>query len=90
MTERDDFILGSNSATEENTLLSAKSRRRMQKSKADNTLKSYAADWNDFAEWCDDKGFSALPCTPESIVNYINELADISKANTVSLSLIHI
>ena len=84
MTERDDFILGSNSATEENTLLSAKSRRRMQKSKADNTLKSYAADWNDFAEWCDDKGFSALPCTPESIVNYINELADISKANTVS------
>ena len=65
-------------------MLSAKSKRRLKNAKSDNTLKSYAADWNDFSDWCNNKEITSLPCRPEDIVNYINDLADHAKANTVS------
>lgn len=84
MNVRDDFFLYKNDNINKNIKLSAKSKRRMNKSKADNTLKSYSADWNDFTYWCDIHKVSPLPCTPETIVNYINDLADHAKANTVS------
>lgn len=84
MNVRDDFLLYNNDSINENVLLSAKSKRRMQKSKSSNTLKSYAADWNDFTDWCEAKKITPLPCHPEDIVNYINDLADHAKANTVS------
>lgn len=84
MNIREDFYLVDNEAINSNEILTAKSKMRMQKSKADNTIKSYSADWNDFADWCTAKKVSALPCLPETIVNYINDLADDAKANTVS------
>ncbi|MBP3231485.1 site-specific integrase [Anaerovibrio sp.] len=84
MNVRDDFFLYKNDNINKNIKLSAKSKRRMNKSKADNTLKSYSADWNDFTYWCDIHKVNPLPCTPETIVNYINDLADHAKANTVS------
>lgn len=84
MNLRDDFYLAENDVINSNDILSAKSKLRMQKSKADNTIKSYSSDWNDFAQWCEWKKVSALPCLPETIVNYINDLADDAKANTVS------
>lgn len=84
MNVRDDFFLFKNDNINKNIKLSAKSKRRMNKSKADNTLKSYSADWNDFTYWCDIHKVNPLPCTPETIVNYINDLADHAKANTVS------
>lgn len=84
MNIREDFYLIDNDVINNNDILTAKSKRRMQKSKADNTIKSYSADWNDFADWCEVKKVSALPCLPETIVNYINDLADDAKANTVS------
>lgn len=84
MNIREDFLLYDNKEINKNVLLSAKSKRRMQKSKSDNTLKSYAADWNDFTDWCEAANLSPLPCRPEDIVNYINDLADHAKANTVS------
>lgn len=84
MNLREDFYLVDNDVINSNSILSAKSKMRMQKSKADNTIKSYSADWNDFADWCELKKVSALPCLPETIVNYINDLADDAKANTVS------
>ena len=84
MNVRDDFFLCKNDNINKNIKLSAKSKRRMNKSKADNTLKSYSADWNDFTYWCDIHKVNPLPCTPETIVNYINDLADHAKANTVS------
>ncbi len=84
MNVRDDFLLYNNKEINKNVLLSAKSKRRMQKSKSSNTLKSYAADWNDFTDWCEAGKISPLPCQPEDIVNYINDLADHAKANTVS------
>ena len=84
MTVRDDFLLYKNADISKNIKLSAKSKRRMQKSKSDNTLKSYSADWNDFTDWCANNNIQPLPCKPEDIVNYINDLADHAKANTVS------
>ncbi len=67
-----------------NSNLSVKAKRRLAKSKADNTLKSYSSDWSDFSDWCGYHGVSDLPASPETIVNYINDLADDAKANTVS------
>ena len=84
MDVRDDFLLAKNQNVEQNEKLSAKSKRRMQKSKSFNTIKSYASDWNDFADWCEHHQTASLPAEPETIVNYINDLADNAKANTVS------
>ncbi|WP_405723569.1 tyrosine-type recombinase/integrase, partial [Anaerovibrio slackiae] len=84
MNIRDDFLLYDNKEINKNVLLSAKSKRRMKKAKSDNTLKSYSADWNDFTDWCEAAELCPLPCKPEDIVNYINDLADHAKANTVS------
>lgn len=82
-----DFVLRKNSFIENNKKLSQKSKNRMQKSKADNTLRAYEADWRDFYDWCSFRGLTALPAEPETIVNYINDLADHAKANTVSRRL---
>lgn len=79
-----DFFLGENEIVENNAKLSAKSKRRLQKSKSANTLKSYASDWHDFLDWCEYHKVSDLPAEPETIVNYINDLADSARANTVS------
>ena len=57
MDVRDDFLLARNEVVEQNEKLSAKSKRRLQKSKAFNTIKSYASDWNDFASTT-----KSLPC----------------------------
>lgn len=84
MRLKKNFVLVKNAAVEENTKLSAKSKRRLQKTKAFNTIKSYACDWNDFSDWCAAHHLSDLPAEPETIVNYINDLADDAKANTVS------
>ena len=78
------FVLRQNARIEGNEKLSQKSKNRLKKSKSDNTLKAYEADWNDFAGWCRFHQQSELPAEPETIVNYINDLADDAKANTVS------
>ncbi|MBU2703860.1 site-specific recombinase XerD [Sporomusaceae bacterium BoRhaA] len=82
-----DFVLRENKFIEENDKLTEKSKKRLKKSKADNTLKAYEADWLDFYEWCYHAGLKVLPAEPETIVNYINDLADNAKANTVSRRL---
>jgi len=78
------FVLRKNSQVENNSKLSEKSKQRLKKSKAYNTIKAYESDWNDFSNWCMYHGKNDLPAEPEVIVNYINDLADDAKANTVS------
>lgn len=78
------FMLIRNQRVEANTKLSEKAKLRLSKSKADNTLKAYRADWRDFAAWCAYHGERDLPAAPETIVNYLNDLADDAKANTVA------
>lgn len=82
--KKNTFVLNKNSRIEDNQRLSAKAKKRLEKSKADNTMKAYYADWRDFADWCDYHHERALPALPETIVNYMNDLADEAKANTVS------
>ncbi len=84
MKPKDNFMLVKNQRIENNRRLSAKAKRRLEKSKADNTLKAYSSDWSDFSDWCRHHGERDLPTAPETIVNYINDLADDAKANTVS------
>lgn len=86
-TNNKDFVLRRNSFIENNEKLSQKSKNRMQRSKADNTLRAYESDWLDFYDWCSFRNLKALPAEPETIVNYINDLADNAKANTVSRRL---
>jgi len=81
------FLLRKNNFIENNSKLSLKSKKRLQKSKADNTLRAYESDWLDFYDWCAHVKLQALPAEPETIVNYINDLADNAKANTVSRRL---
>ena len=84
MNHNKSFVLRENNTIEQNAKLSEKSKRRLKKSKSDNTLKAYEADWNDFSAWCKYNALTDLPAEPETIVNYINDLADDAKANTVS------
>jgi integrase len=81
------FLLRTNKFIQNNKKLSLKSKNRLQKSKAFNTLKAYEADWLDFYDWCMYHDLKVLPAEPETIVNYINDLADHAKANTISRRL---
>ena len=87
MNDDKKFLLRKNNFIENNSKLSLKSKKRLQKSKADNTLRAYESDWLDFYDWCAHVKLQALPAEPETIVNYINDLADNAKANTVSRRL---
>ena len=80
----ENFYLLKNPDIINNSRLSLKARRRLAKQKSDNTIKAYNSDWNDFVRWCREHGEPELPTTPETIVNYVNDLADEVKANTIS------
>lgn len=84
MNPKENFMLAKNQQIENNQLLSANAKRRLEKAKADNTLKAYSSDWTNFSDWCQYHEERDLPALPETIVNYINDLADDAKANTVS------
>lgn len=68
----------------DNEKLTEKSRQSIYISRSDNTINAYESDWNDFYDWCCHHQVSAFPADPETIVNYINDLADNAKANTVA------
>lgn len=78
------FFLRNNDALMKSNKLSFKSKQSIISSKADNTIDAYESDWNDFVDWCNYNHESPFPATPETIVNYINDLADYAKANTIS------
>lgn len=63
--------------------LSYKSLRSLNATKSDNTIDSYESDWNDFCDWCRYHSKNMLPSTPETIVNYINDLADYAQMSTI-------
>lgn len=78
------FYLRHNDAILKSNKLSLKAKRSILLSKAENTIDAYESDWNDFVDWCEYHKESFFPATPEIIVNYINDLADYAKANTIS------
>ncbi len=85
MPENDEaFFLERSQIIEDNSRLTDKSKGRLAQSKAANTVKAYSADWRDFTDWCEHHGAASLPALPETIVNYVNDLADNAKANTIA------
>jgi len=44
-----------------------------------NTMRAYRSDWQDFQDWCTDRGRSHLPANPATVANYASSLADAGK-----------
>lgn len=63
--------------------LSDKSLATLSETKSKSTMDAYESDWNDFCDWCQYHNEIAFPAQPETIVNYINDLADYAKASTI-------
>lgn len=82
-----NFFIGHSELIAKNDKLSDKARQSIYIARAENTVDAYRADWNDFCDWCTYHKVSSFPATPETIVNYINDLADNAKANTVARRL---
>ena len=80
----DHFYLGNADVLANTEKLTYKARRSIYVSRADNTIDAYRADWKDFCDWCKYHEETAFPASPETIVNYINDLADNAKANTIA------
>lgn len=80
----DHFYLGHAEVIANNDKLTDKARKSIYVARADNTIDAYRSDWKDFCDWCQYHGEQSFPAAPETIVNYINDLADNAKANTIS------
>jgi len=76
-------------ALQEETLLN------LQNSKANNTLRAYKSDFNDFGLFCAQNGFKSLPSQPKIISLYITHLStkdakmSTLKRRLVSIGVIH-
>ena len=84
MSTDNHFYLRDNAALMNSNKLSMKAKRSILLSKAENTVDAYESDWNDFVDWCRYRNAEFFPAAPETVVNYINDLAEYAKANTVS------
>ncbi len=58
-------------------------------SKAENTVRAYAADWRDFCSYLEKHGRVSLPADPDEVARYVRELVERRhlKLNTVSRRL---
>ena len=76
-------------ALQEETLLN------LQSSKANNTLRAYKSDFNDFSLFCVKNGFKSLPSDPKVISLYLTYLSSKDakmstlKRRLVSIGVIH-
>ena len=57
--------------------------KNLRSSKANNTLRAYKSDFEDFSKFCSKNGFSSLPTQPKIIALYITHLSKISKFSTL-------
>ena len=76
-------------ALQEETLLN------LQSSKANNTVRAYKSDFNDFTLFCSQNGFNSLPSEPKIVSLYLTNLStkDVKmstlKRRLVSIGVIH-
>ena len=76
-------------ALQEETLLN------LQNSKANNTVRAYKSDFNDFALFCAKNGFKSLPTEPKIVSLYLTHLStkgckiSTLKRRLVSIGVIH-
>ncbi|SFO35013.1 Site-specific recombinase XerD [Pseudonocardia ammonioxydans] len=62
--------------------LSEATRARIVESVPTNTRRAYSRQWAAFTDWCDLAGRTALPATPETLAEYVAQLADAGQAPT--------
>lgn len=87
MSNDQHFYLRDNKFLLANTSLSARAKESIMMSKSENTVNAYESDWDDFRTWCKYNNSNEFPPTPETIVNYLNDLAEYAKANTITRRL---
>lgn len=61
--------------------------RFLSKSKAANTKRAYAADWDDFLHWCKRFQRTSLPALPETVAYYLADCAARLKTSTLQRRL---
>ena len=66
----------------------------LKNSKANNTLRAYKSDFNDFNIFCTKHGLKSLPTEPKIVAIYLTHLSKSSKMSTlrrrlVSISVVH-
>ena len=66
----------------------------LKRSKANNTLRAYKSDFNDFRVFCAKHGFNSIPTEPKILSLYLTHLSSSSKISTlrrrlVSISMVH-
>src|SRR5664279_1853682 len=54
----------------------ARLRELADKAIAPSTRRNYSADWDSFCGWCLDRGFAALPASPDTVARYLRWLID--------------
>ena len=62
-------------------------REFARRSKAENTLRGYRADWRDFCAWCESHHVCPLPAAPETVAAYIAECAGRLKVGSIQRRL---
>lgn len=53
----------------------AKAQDFARRARAENTKRAYRADWFDFVTWCELRGLTPLPATPETVAVYVSSRA---------------
>lgn len=60
--------------------VSSRVLERIAASVPDSTRRAYTTDWKAFEKWCREAGRTALPCTAETLAEYVSHLADKGRA----------
>ena len=61
-------------------------QKYIQRSKAENTVRAYQADWRDFSAFCQREKHVNLPASPETVALYLTWLIDVQKRKTATLT----
>jgi len=62
-------------------------REFARRSKAENTLRGYRADWRDFLAWCESLSVCPLPASADVVASYIAECAGRLKVGSIQRRL---
>jgi site-specific recombinase XerD len=69
------------------TDLIEKARGYMRASKSEGTLRTYASVWRIFTQWCASRGVDPLPATPDTVIAYVVEQAEVLRPQTITKHL---
>ena len=70
------IIRSANEIANHHQLLDQRARQYFDNAKADNTKKSYKADWLDFEEWCKKNNCSSLPADVQTVIRYLTDRSE--------------